>query len=237
MPRQKKRAIEVVDSTQGESSRAAKSPRFPSSVNAPGSSQSSIAYSHLPSSSAPVPSSSAGGQGSSWQNPVNLEDGDDVEPSTQALTQSDEPSSRFELYGAFDGKIVGVRYYSGMATAGEVVVCRREPSNQVNDLVPALFSRITLTRQVRFKRNSDRQCLRTPDWTHSKDSGSEARSISCTFTSRAGIISECSHLPGQRRHCHRSRPYWGERLLRLSHPHFHIWDQRCTCPGRFGGAA
>lgn len=30
-----------------------------------------------------------------------------------------------------DGKIVGVRYYNGMATAGEVVICKREPSNQV----------------------------------------------------------------------------------------------------------
>lgn len=28
-----------------------------------------------------------------------------------------------------DGKIVGVRYYNGFATAGEMVVLRREPSN------------------------------------------------------------------------------------------------------------
>lgn len=33
-----------------------------------------------------------------------------------------------------DGKIVGVRYYNGMASAGEVVICTREPSNPVSPL-------------------------------------------------------------------------------------------------------
>lgn len=36
----------------------------------------------------------------------------------------------YGLFGAMDGKIVGVRYYSGYATVGEVVLCRREPHNQ-----------------------------------------------------------------------------------------------------------
>ncbi|RDA82962.1 hypothetical protein CP532_0874 [Ophiocordyceps camponoti-leonardi (nom. inval.)] len=45
------------------------------------------------------------------------------------LTQDpDEPST--ELYGHFDGKIVGVRYYSGYASQGEAVLCCREPQNQ-----------------------------------------------------------------------------------------------------------
>jgi SWI/SNF-related matrix-associated actin-dependent regulator of chromatin subfamily A3 len=34
------------------------------------------------------------------------------------------------LYGVMHGKIVGVRYYNGYATVGEMVVVRREPNNQ-----------------------------------------------------------------------------------------------------------
>jgi len=30
-----------------------------------------------------------------------------------------------------DGKIVGIRYYNGVATPGELVVLKREPQNQV----------------------------------------------------------------------------------------------------------
>ncbi|KAL2129672.1 hypothetical protein VTI74DRAFT_7451 [Chaetomium olivicolor] len=82
----------------------------------------SIAYSQVPSSS---PSFHAARYPSSSQNLAN----NDVEPSTQDLIQSDN-GPQFELYGSFDGKIVGVRYYNGMATAGEVVVCKREPFNQ-----------------------------------------------------------------------------------------------------------
>ncbi|QUC22554.1 uncharacterized protein UV8b_06795 [Ustilaginoidea virens] len=35
-----------------------------------------------------------------------------------------------ELYGTFNTKIVGIQYYNGNATAGEEVLCRREPDNQ-----------------------------------------------------------------------------------------------------------
>ncbi|KAK3503055.1 DNA repair and recombination protein RAD5B [Neurospora crassa] len=45
------------------------------------------------------------------------------------LTQAD-PGPVLEFYGHFDGKIVGVRYYNGVASPGEVVVCKREPQNQ-----------------------------------------------------------------------------------------------------------
>ncbi|KAK1831796.1 putative SWI/SNF-related matrix-associated actin-dependent regulator of chromatin subfamily A member 3-like 1 [Podospora conica] len=44
------------------------------------------------------------------------------------LTQAVERDER-EFYGTLDGKIVGVRYYQGVATPGEVVLLRREPSN------------------------------------------------------------------------------------------------------------
>ncbi|KAK4121600.1 RAD5-like protein [Parathielavia appendiculata] len=125
MPRQTKRALDVVDLTGDDRDhRPAKSPRYASSsstahFSAPGPNQSSsAAHSNGPSSSAPRPSGSQQYLGN-----------DEVEPSTQDLTQRDD-EPQLELYGSFDGKIVGVRYYNGMATAGEVVVCRREPSNQ-----------------------------------------------------------------------------------------------------------
>ncbi|KAL2256470.1 hypothetical protein VTK26DRAFT_1611 [Humicola hyalothermophila] len=129
MPQQSKRPREEPDAAAAESGRRAKSPRFPSAI--PGSNQTSAPALHLAPSSSLTPSSSQGRSQANWQNTVNYEeDDDDAEPSTQALTQTDEPTSLFEFYGSFDGKIVGVRYYSGMATVGEVVVCRREPSNE-----------------------------------------------------------------------------------------------------------
>lgn len=54
-------------------------------------------------------------------------DGDDEDPVD--LTQHDSSSPPLELYGSMDNKIVGVRYYNGIATPGELVVLRREPNN------------------------------------------------------------------------------------------------------------
>ncbi|KAG6039818.1 hypothetical protein E4U41_002064 [Claviceps citrina] len=45
------------------------------------------------------------------------------------LTQDNEGPVR-DLYGHFHTKIVGVQYYKGHASPGEVVLCRREPENQ-----------------------------------------------------------------------------------------------------------
>ncbi|KAK7927740.1 hypothetical protein PG985_004738 [Apiospora marii] len=45
------------------------------------------------------------------------------------LTQ-DDPQSSLELYGSLENKIVGVRYYNGVATPHELVVLRREAHNQ-----------------------------------------------------------------------------------------------------------
>ena len=45
------------------------------------------------------------------------------------LTQNDDGGSSMELYGTFDNHIVGVRYYNGVITPGEMVLCRREPGN------------------------------------------------------------------------------------------------------------
>ncbi|KAK6220366.1 rad5-like protein (SNF2 family domain-containing protein) [Colletotrichum tabaci] len=45
------------------------------------------------------------------------------------LTQAPDGPPR-ELYGTLDNKIVGVRYYNGYASPGELVICLREPNNQ-----------------------------------------------------------------------------------------------------------
>lgn len=54
-------------------------------------------------------------------------DGDD--DGTLDLTQDDD-GVPLELYGTLDNKIVGVRYYNGIATPHELVAIRREPNNQ-----------------------------------------------------------------------------------------------------------
>ncbi|VUC23134.1 unnamed protein product [Clonostachys rosea] len=56
----------------------------------------------------------------------------DQDPDVLDLTQEDDGPPR-ELYNTLDAKIVGVRYYNGYASAGEVVLCRREPTNMKHD--------------------------------------------------------------------------------------------------------
>lgn len=52
----------------------------------------------------------------------------DDEPDIVDLTQTDDGPT-LGLYGTINNKIVGVRYYNGIVSPGEVVVLRREPSN------------------------------------------------------------------------------------------------------------
>ncbi|KAF2810532.1 uncharacterized protein BDZ99DRAFT_508925 [Mytilinidion resinicola] len=52
---------------------------------------------------------------------------DDAPEATQAYNSS---SFSFEIYGIFPSKVVGCRYYNGLATFGEMVVLKREPQNQ-----------------------------------------------------------------------------------------------------------
>ncbi|KAF6820228.1 rad5-like protein (SNF2 family domain-containing protein) [Colletotrichum sojae] len=77
-----------------------------------------------PSGSAQAASSSAHA-GASFQN-ASSDEAD--EPELFDLTQAPDGPAR-ELYGNLDTKIVGVRYYNGYASQGEVVVCLREPNN------------------------------------------------------------------------------------------------------------
>jgi SWI/SNF-related matrix-associated actin-dependent regulator of chromatin subfamily A3 len=55
---------------------------------------------------------------------LSQEDFDDFDD--DAATQESLP---LELYGTMDNKIVGVRYYDGIVTPGESILCRREPNN------------------------------------------------------------------------------------------------------------
>jgi SWI/SNF-related matrix-associated actin-dependent regulator of chromatin subfamily A3 len=56
--------------------------------------------------------------GTSFEDPIELADDDDA-PDSPPL----------ELYGTIQTKIVGVRYYDGIVTPGESILCLREPSN------------------------------------------------------------------------------------------------------------
>jgi SWI/SNF-related matrix-associated actin-dependent regulator of chromatin subfamily A3 len=59
---------------------------------------------------------------------VDDDDDDDEEEDGSSQGSNDQQYS-WTLYGSVNEKIVGVRYYNGYATVGEVVVPRREPQN------------------------------------------------------------------------------------------------------------
>ncbi|KAH6612407.1 SNF2 family N-terminal domain-containing protein [Boeremia exigua] len=62
---------------------------------------------------------------------IDSDDDDDASQEAPDSTQSyNEQQSSYGLYGVIHNKIVGVRYYNGYATVGEMVICRREPHNQ-----------------------------------------------------------------------------------------------------------
>lgn len=88
----------------------------------PPSSLSSVSHSYRSTPLSSLGSSSQHAPRSSWV----VDDEDEVID----LTQDDNGNSSVDLYGTFDGKIVGVRFYTGVVTAGEMVLCRREPGNQ-----------------------------------------------------------------------------------------------------------
>ncbi|KAH9860477.1 hypothetical protein J1614_011808 [Plenodomus biglobosus] len=66
-------------------------------------------------------------------NAVILDDDDDGDDASQEAPESaqgyNEQQYSYALYGTLSNKIVGVRFYDGYATTGEMVVCRREPHN------------------------------------------------------------------------------------------------------------
>ncbi|KAK4081859.1 hypothetical protein Purlil1_11546 [Purpureocillium lilacinum] len=145
MPRtsRKRASDDVIDLTGephqvgGQAKRAALSTSHPSrrthgpsSFNSTGIGGSSV-YGSSPQSSLSAAGSSSRGPSQSSQSsqstPASQGGSDDLE--FLDLTQDDDGPPT-EFYGSFDGKIVGVRYYSGYANPGEAVICRREPQNQ-----------------------------------------------------------------------------------------------------------
>lgn len=73
--------------------------------------------------------------GSSQYDPVIIDDDedddDDASQEVQISSQSfGETDMSYVSYGVISTKIVGVRYYNGHATLGEIAIPRREPHNQ-----------------------------------------------------------------------------------------------------------
>jgi hypothetical protein len=105
-------------------------------------------YAHASSSHSSRPQSSPDGRapkqprtsaysgttpGASQQDPVYIDDDDDddddEEEDASATQGFTEQEYSWMLYGRMRANIVGVRYYNGYATVGEMVVLRREPNN------------------------------------------------------------------------------------------------------------
>ncbi|KAF9881739.1 hypothetical protein CkaCkLH20_00885 [Colletotrichum karsti] len=123
----KKRGIEVVDLISSEAEGSAPPP----SKRTAGNRAVSLGQSNGARGSGRQPfntqnsASSSSFAGASSQD-ASFYDRDDTE--LIDLTQAPD-GPQLELYGNLDTKIVGVRYYNGYASQGEVVVCLREPSN------------------------------------------------------------------------------------------------------------
>ncbi|KAK0620314.1 RAD5-like protein [Immersiella caudata] len=128
-----------VDSSSSYNSQPPSSAAYTTTSSVPSASSSqtarssqSTAYSHQPSNSASLPVNPGplqpyapdASQRLAWQ----AQSQEDRAWEAIDLTQDDDGPAR-ELYGKLDGKIVGVRYYNGVATPGEHVILRREPGN------------------------------------------------------------------------------------------------------------
>ncbi|KAI5865100.1 SNF2 family N-terminal domain-containing protein [Durotheca rogersii] len=97
---------------------------------APASSSNQKSGRHNPPSSLHSQPNSQSPPGSSSQQPPRSSWVEEYVDHAIDLTQADDgPASSMELYGIMNSKIVGVRYYSGMVSLGERVLCRREPGN------------------------------------------------------------------------------------------------------------
>ncbi|KAF2015748.1 hypothetical protein BU24DRAFT_422060 [Aaosphaeria arxii CBS 175.79] len=85
-----------------------------------------------PSSSSQPQSSSQSRPGAPQSQPYVFEDDEEDDGSQEVPDSTQAPSNReydYVFYGPMHAKIVGIRYYSGYATMGEMVIVRREPEN------------------------------------------------------------------------------------------------------------
>ncbi|KAF2499627.1 putative SNF2 family helicase [Lophium mytilinum] len=80
-----------------------------------------------------APIAHRGPTGSSQAQAIDLDDefdtDDGLEDAPDATQAYNSSSFSFEIYGIFQSKIVGCRFYNGVATVGEMVVLKREPQN------------------------------------------------------------------------------------------------------------
>ncbi|ORY65041.1 SNF2 family N-terminal domain-containing protein [Pseudomassariella vexata] len=122
-----KRGREVIDLTDDAEPRT-KNARVPSHGTSSSSQSTAPRQSQGSRDSWSTPSSSLGNSRypASFQ-VLNADDDEAID-----LTQDDEGPS-LELYGTMDTKIVGVRYYNGVATPHELVAVRREPGNPYDE--------------------------------------------------------------------------------------------------------
>ncbi|KAL1654740.1 hypothetical protein SLS61_002489 [Didymella pomorum] len=77
------------------------------------------------------PSRMAGGTSKADALVIDSDDDDDASQEVPDSIQAyNEQQYSYSLYGMLYNKIVGVRYYNGYATVGEMVICKREPQNR-----------------------------------------------------------------------------------------------------------
>jgi len=132
MPRpSRKRVVEEIDLTGDDDVQILSS--RPSSQPAQSSKSRPPKHARTSDSRRPNPSPRSSYQGSSQAYPYALDDDEDEEDGAAEapeLSQNyNDAAFRYERYGVLATKIVGVRYYSGVATVGEMVVLQREPHN------------------------------------------------------------------------------------------------------------
>jgi hypothetical protein len=131
----KKRPIETIDLTDDSSFYSPQSNAHVSSPRGSTQASSSQGYAHSSQSSpygrAAKQARTAHASGVS-HDPVYVDD--DEEEDLSATQGVSEQEYSWTLYGVLHGKIVGCRYYSGYATVGEMVVVKREPSNQYDSM-------------------------------------------------------------------------------------------------------
>ncbi|OCK96812.1 uncharacterized protein K441DRAFT_694830 [Cenococcum geophilum 1.58] len=170
MPRpSRKRVVEEIDLTGDDDVQILSS--RPSSQTAQSSKSRPPKHARTSDSRRPTnPSPRSSYQGSSQAYPYTLDDDEDEEDGAveaPELSQNyNDVAFRYERYGVLATKIVGVRYYSGVATVGEMVVLQREPHNpydanaiQVQNVQRAQIGHIPRTMAAKLARYMDSRSL------------------------------------------------------------------------------
>lgn len=90
--------------------------------------------------------------GSSQAQPFLIydEEEDGSQEAPDATQGYNEAEYGWGLYGVMHTKIVGVRFYNGYATVGEMVILRREPQNPYDRMVvssPSRYASLTVSRK------------------------------------------------------------------------------------------